>query len=106
MNTLKLATFAAATLTLAATLAPVVQAADVPAITLHYATAKVATEAGARDLYRRIAVAAEQVCPAAVGSDLGSEARTKRCQADAIARAVGQVKEQRVVEIAARARRG
>ena len=108
MSTTKTTTLAAATLILTAALMPAVHAADAsaPSVAIRYDAARVATDAGARDLYRRIAIAAERVCPVAVNSDLASARNARQCQADAVSRAVGQVHDQRLVEVATHARHG
>jgi len=112
MNTRKTAALAAATMILAATAIPAAHAAapapdaaatadGIPRVVLRYSAADVATERGARDLYQRIATAALQVCPTAIEGDLQGMTRVRQCQAAAVSRAVGQVHEQRLVEIAA-----
>lgn len=108
MNTPKTAALAAAALILAATAigAHAAAPAAAPTVVLHYHAAAAATESGARDLYRRIAFAALQVCPTPIESDLRGAALARQCREDAVSRAVGQVHEQRVVEIAAAHARG
>jgi UrcA family protein len=107
MNTPKTAALAAATLILATTAIAAHAADAAPGVVLRYDAAAATTESGARDLYQRIAFAALQVCPAPVESVRASVAQARQCRHDAVSRAVAQVHEQRLVEIAAaRARRG
>jgi UrcA family protein len=62
-----------------------------PSAVVHYADLDLATEQGARALYRRIAIAAETVCPAADNRDLAAAAESRSCREQAIARAVRDV---------------
>ena len=109
MNTPKNAALAAAALILATTAIAARAAAPdtAPSVALRYDATVAATEGGARDLYQRIALAALQVCPVRTESDLQSVELARQCREAAISRAVGQVHQQRLVEIAAaHARRG
>ena len=77
-------------------------AADVPKLEVSYTKRDIATEQGARALYRRIATAARQVCPRGEGSivpKLNDISRT--CIRDAIARAVREVNSPRLAEVEA-----
>ncbi len=60
----------------------------VPTATVNYGDLDLSTQAGALTLYRRIAAAARQVCPDEDTRNLASFARSRACQAEAIARAV------------------
>lgn len=99
---------AVATLAAAAALVPAAHAAagDPPSVVLKYSAANVATEQGARELYRRIAAAADEVCPVEFGHNPALAALARQCRLEAIAHAVGSVPERRLVDIAARAHRG
>ena len=98
---------AAAVLALGLTVAfaPVARAdaaADVPTLEVSYTDLDIATEQGARALYRRISTAARQVCPRGEGSivpKLNDISRT--CIRDAIARAVREVNSPRLAEVEA-----
>ena len=77
-------------------------AADVPKLEVSYTDLDIATEQGARALYRRISTAARQVCPRGEGSivpKLNDISRT--CIRDAIARAVREVNSPRLAEVEA-----
>ena len=60
----------------------------VPTATVNYGDLDLSTQDGALTLYRRIAAAARQVCPDEDTRNLAAFARSKACQAEAIARAV------------------
>jgi UrcA family protein len=98
---------AAAVLALGLTIAftPVARAdaaADVPKLEVSYTDLDIATEQGARALYRRISAAARQVCPQGEGSivpKLNNISRT--CIRDSIARAVREVNSPRLAEVEA-----
>jgi UrcA family protein len=88
----------------AAALIPAVHAApaaDVPSVVVKYDAQKAATERGALELYARLVYAARQVCPDPVMGDLSRLALVHQCQKDALNRAVGQIHERHLVEIAA-----
>jgi UrcA family protein len=87
---------AAAVANLAAAATP---PADVPTMIVHYADLDIATDEGARRLYRRIAAAAERVCPYADIQDLSGLAVSRSCQAQAIARAVQAVSSPRLADV-------
>jgi|HubBroStandDraft_4_1064222.scaffolds.fasta_scaffold1934707_1 UrcA family protein len=67
------------------------QAAAVPSIVVNYADLDISTEQGARSLYRRIALAAQAVCPSADLRDLARFTDSRACQQQAIARGVQAV---------------
>ena len=58
-----------------------------PRIVVHYGDLDLTTQAGAEELYRRIAQAAHDVCPRP-GRALTSLMATQACRRDALARAV------------------
>jgi UrcA family protein len=81
--------------------------ADAPSITVKYSDLNLATDAGAHELYSRIATAARSVCPDADIRDLGAFASSKTCQSEAIARAVQDVRNPRLAAVySARTNRG
>lgn len=63
---------------------------DRPIIRVSYADLDLARPEGARQLTRRVHVAALQLCPQEVGS-LAAWAQTRRCRADALASAEPQM---------------
>jgi UrcA family protein len=90
---LRIAAMAAGIVAAAATgvSAAATPAADAPSVVVHYADLNLATEQGARVLYRRIAIAAWNVCPDAGNRDLQALAERRACREQAIARAVRDV---------------
>jgi UrcA family protein len=64
---------------------------DAPSVVVRYADLDITTRQGARALYRRIAVAAQHVCPDADIRDLDRSSQIRACQQQAIARAVQAV---------------
>lgn len=66
--------------------------ADVPTIKIRYDDLDVSLESGAQELHRRIQRAAESVCGTPRSRDLSSFSSYYRCQRDAVAHAVAQVK--------------
>jgi UrcA family protein len=80
---------------------------EVPSVTVKYDAVKADTERGALELYGRLMFAARQVCPNDDPQDLSRLTRARECQKDALARAVSQIHNRRLVEIAAaRSNRG
>src|ERR1700683_136578 len=59
---------------------------DVPSVTVQYSALDLTSDEGARILYRRIATAAQAVCPQADARDLDGFARSKSCRSEAIVR--------------------
>jgi len=81
--------------------------ADVPSMVVRYGDLNLATEQGAKTLYRRIAFVAKQVCPDGESRDLESLNRARACQHEAIERAVHSVHNERLAAAYAAAfRRG
>jgi len=75
---------------------------DVPRLEVTYTDLNIATDAGARTLYRRIATAARQVCPRGEGSIIPKMDEVSRtCIREAIARAVREVNSPRLAEVEA-----
>ena len=71
--------------------AAAIPAADAPSVVVHYADLDLASEQGARALYRRIASAAWNVCPEVDNRNLKASAESRTCREQAIARAVRDV---------------
>ena len=71
---------------------------DVPALTVRFSADMLATDSGARALYRRLARAAEQVCPNNSYDLLASESVLK-CRAQAVAGAVNKINNQRLAAV-------
>jgi UrcA family protein len=100
---------ASATLITLAGLAPALSAAPgaVPSVTVRYDASAANTDAGALELYGRLQFAARRVCPTDEGQPLQLVVRSRQCQQEALSRAVSQIHNRRLVEIAAaRADRG
>ncbi len=76
--------------------------AAVPSLTVKYAPASLLTDAGARAVYRKIVMAAEEVCPANSGSIIPSGA-VQQCRAHSIAAAVMKINNPRLAAIHDRA---
>jgi UrcA family protein len=64
---------------------------DVPTVVVKYGDLNVATDAGAKALYRRIVLAARAVCPDADVRDFGVRTASMACQNAAISRAIASV---------------
>lgn len=81
--------------------------AGVPQVAVSYGDLNVASDVGVRELYKRIALAAAQVCPYPHSRDLAQVAVNYRCRDAAIARAVHEVNSPRLAALRAdRAKRG
>jgi UrcA family protein len=63
----------------------------VPMVVVRYGDLNLATETGARELYHRLSVAAQEVCPTQDTRSLALLDYTHTCRANAIARAVHQI---------------
>ena len=72
---------------------------DVPSATVRYSETDLSSDEGARNLYLRIARAAQAVCPNADPRDLGALALSKSCQSEAIARAVRDARSPRLAAV-------
>jgi UrcA family protein len=76
---------------------------DVPVLAVQFNSDMLATDSGARAVYRRLARAAEQVCPASpTGSRLVSVAVAK-CREQAITAAVNKIHNERLAAVHAAA---
>ena len=64
---------------------------DAPSVIVKYSDTSLATNGGVNELYRRITVAARQVCPAASIRDLAARQQAAQCREQAIARAISQI---------------
>jgi UrcA family protein len=84
---------------------PAVRAADAPgthAVTVRYDDLNLGTDAGAHTLYARLTRAAQLVCPDSHNRDLSRASIGRRCQAQAVAAAVTQVRSPRLAALHAR----
>jgi UrcA family protein len=72
---------------------------NVPSVAVQYSAIDLSSDEGARNLYRRIATAAQAVCPNANPRDLDAFALSKSCQSEAIARAVRDVRSPRLAAV-------
>lgn len=70
---------------------------------VYYNLRDLATERGARALYRRIVSAAREVCPGYDSMSLETVAVSQECQRQAIARAIGEIGNARLAAIDANA---
>jgi len=70
---------------------PVASVDHAPAVTVRYDDLNLASHSGMVQLYRRITVAANQVCPAAGSRELSALAANQKCRTEAIQRAVNDV---------------
>lgn len=75
---------------------------ETPSLVVQYDPQNLATDSGARAVYAKIASAARQVCPGDSSRDLRAIFDARKCRQEAIARAVNQIHQPRLVEIAAR----
>jgi UrcA family protein len=75
-----------------------VQADEPPSMVVKYNPDSLLTDAGARVVYRKIVLAAEQVCPPLVSGLLPSQA-VRRCRAQAIAGAVMKINSPRLAAV-------
>lgn len=64
---------------------------DVLRYTINYADLDLATESGARTLYRRIVAAAHRVCPGESSRELSEVSASGTCREAAVARAMSEV---------------
>ena len=70
---------------------------------VYYTSRDLSTERGTRALYRRIASAAQEVCPGYDSVSARVVAASRECQRQAIARAIGQIGNARLAAIGAKA---
>ena len=71
---------------------------DVPSTVVQYNSDVLATDSGTRALYRRLARAAEEVCPIASNTRLVSEVVLK-CREEALTTAVSKIHNQRLAAL-------
>jgi UrcA family protein len=64
---------------------------DAPSVTVKYSQESLATNGGVGDLYRRITLAAKQVCPDDSIRDLAVQHRIAQCREQAVAVAIRQI---------------
>jgi len=76
-------------------------ARDVPQVVVSYGDLDLSSSDGVRELYRRIAAAAGEVCPYADARELGQVAVNRACRNAAISRAVRQVNSPQLVALRA-----
>jgi UrcA family protein len=76
---------------------------DVPALTVRFNPDMLATDSGARALYRRLTEAAERVCPAQPTNTRIINDRIIKCRNEAVAAAVNNIHNQRLAAVYARA---
>jgi UrcA family protein len=81
----------------AATAAP---SDDAPTLVVHYNPATLATDSGAKALYHRLVLAADQVCPSEPASGHWVNPALAECREKAIAGAVEKIHSQRLAAIA------
>jgi UrcA family protein len=72
---------------------------DVPALVVRYHADMLATDSGARTLYRRLAYAAEQVCPSLLSNTRLPNAAVAECRQQALAAAVNKIHNERLVAV-------
>jgi UrcA family protein len=76
---------------------------DTPSLIVHYSADMLATDSGARAVYRRITKAAEQVCPNAPSFARLTSPVVIKCRTQAIADAVDKIHNQRLAAVHAAA---
>ncbi len=64
---------------------------EVPTVVVRYGDLNLATEAGARKLYHRLSVAAQEVCPSPDTRSLALVDYNRTCRANAMAHAVHRI---------------
>ncbi len=79
---------------------------DVPTLVVRYDPAALATDEGAKALYRQLVRAADQVCLALPAQGHGVNQALAQCREKAVAGAVEQIHNQRLAAIASHYRRG
>ena len=76
---------------------------DVPEVVVQYNNDTLATDSGARTLYRRLERAAEQVCPMVSNTRIVNE-RVLKCRQEALTAAVNKIHDQRLAALHAAAK--
>jgi UrcA family protein len=79
------------------------ESVDAPSLIVPYSAGMLATDSGARAVYRRIALAAEQVCPNVSSSARFTRPVVTQCREQAIADAVNKIHNERLAEVHAAA---
>jgi UrcA family protein len=80
---------------------------EIPTVVVRYGDLNLATEAGAKALYKRISVAAQEVCPVNDQRSLAQIAYSHTCRTEAVARAVHEVNSPQLAALqAGRSNRG
>jgi UrcA family protein len=79
------------------------ESVDAPSLIVHYSAGMLATDSGARAVYHRIALAAEQVCPNVSSSTRFTRPVVIECRQQAIADAVDKIHNQRLAAVHAAA---
>jgi UrcA family protein len=74
---------------------------DVLKTTVRIAPGELATDSGAQALYRRLTIAANQVCPQAPGSSLFISVAVSRCREHAVRQAVMEINNPRLMGVLA-----
>jgi UrcA family protein len=72
---------------------------DVPSIAVRFSQESLATDAGARQLYRRLIAAAEEVCPNNSVGNRWVTGEVAQCRKQAVARAVSQINSPRLAAL-------
>lgn len=80
---------------------------DVPSVAVKYTQESLADSGGVNDLYRRITMAARQVCPDASIRDLAVMHQVAQCREQAVTRAIRQIDNPRLAALhASRSKNG
>jgi UrcA family protein len=74
-------------------------AGDVPSVSVKYSQESLSTNDGVNNLYRRITMAAKEVCPDASIGDLSALHRVAQCREEAVARAIRQIDNPRLAAL-------
>jgi UrcA family protein len=77
-----------------------------PSAAVHYNAQELATSAGTRVVYTRLTGAARAVCPEADSRDLANFAASRRCQREALSRAVRAIDDTTLTQMAANGPQG
>jgi UrcA family protein len=72
---------------------------DVPSIVVKFSELSLSTDAGVNELYRRLTVAAKQVCPITEIRDLQSVRLAEQCRDQAVARAIQKIDNSRLAAL-------
>jgi UrcA family protein len=87
-----------ASLAVAGTAGALTAVLDAPSMTVRYSSDALATDGGAQALYRRLSLAAEQVCPNPTNTRLVS-AVVQKCRQEALTTAVNKIHSQRLAAL-------